>query len=93
METKKLSIILVICITVFIVVFLTIYFINNEISEYEENLNLKFNDSYQNGTREGINYWNSIVINSVNNEKKIPYIENESIFGLPIKSLCTEDDI
>ena len=46
------------------------------------------NDSYSVGTQEGILFWNSVVIQTVNEQKEIPYIFNNTIQYLPISQLC-----
>ena len=65
------------------------YIIYDKGSEYLKGERLLY---YQNGTNDGINYWNQQVINSVNTEGRIPYIFNNTIQTITIKQLCGENE-
>ncbi len=47
------------------------------------------NDSFNAGTQQGILFWNSMVIQTVNEQQEIPYIVNNTAQYLPISQLCS----
>jgi len=64
------------------------YIIFDKAGEYLKGERLLY---YNNGTDDGINYWNQQVVNIVNKECKLPFILNNTIQTIAIEQLCKED--
>lgn len=47
------------------------------------------NESFNSGVSQGIDYWNNVIIYSLNTNGEIPYIVNNTIQTLPIRQLCS----
>ncbi len=47
------------------------------------------NDSLMLGQQQGTLFWNSVVIQTINEQQEIPYIVNNTMQRIPVSQLCS----
>lgn len=82
---------IIIFVLVALLLITMIYIASTEIPKIKNKKQLELNQTYDLGYVAGINFWNQIVILTINTENKIPYISNDSqVYKLNIDQMCEE---
>ena len=74
-------------ITIILLVISVGYMLFDLSSEYLQGEKLL---AYNQGTNDGVIYWNNQVVEMVNTESNVPFILNNTIQKIPITQLCDE---